>query len=405
MPKSCPSGKDEFLHLADHHELDGQIDKARVYETELVMRRQHTKGAWWLEAGPDLPVGVELVEVPLHPTSEGRCKVNLIVDGKALVGPGSRLARVREMTPTDEKVLEAVRKTDRQASDLHVEMLKVARDAEDTVEGPEAEIERNVSATAFLAANYTKKGKAERQEQLFPELEEEIRKGKEALCAGVKWPDQSTEEYKDEVVNRSEKLINPKLSKRQKTSLITRILRPFSIAFWMAGCSAPRVEGFTASIQLKPDAQPRVQQPCKLSAFDQKRLEYHEDVEVAEGKAVWAEPGGPYCWGSPSFVVDQTGKGVLGRPVRDYRWPNSQTLDAAWPAADAEACLRRAQAGSVHTSLDWVWGFTQCGVTEETSKILALVARRGLLLPKVLYFGPKQGPGIFPDGSACYGSI
>ena len=34
-------------------------------------------------------------------------------------------------------------------------------------------------------------------------------------------------------------------------------------------------------------------------------------------------------------------------------------------------------------------------VDEETSKILALVTRRGMLLPKVLYFGPKQGPGIF----------
>ena len=110
---------------------------------------------------------------------------------------------------------------------------------------------------------------------------------------------------------------------------------------------------------------------------------------------MWAKPGGSYCWGSPSFVVDEAGKVVLGRPVRDYRWPNSQTLDSAWPAADAEAQLRRAQSGSVHSSLDCVWGFTQVGITEETSKILALITRRGLLLPKVLYFGPKQGPGIF----------
>ena len=27
--------------------------------------------------------------------------------------------------------------------------------------------------------------------------------------------------------------------------------------------------------------------------------------------------------------------------------------------------------------------------------VLAFVTRRGMLLPKVLYFGPKQGPGIF----------
>ena len=162
----------------------------------------------------------------------------------------------------------------------------------------------------------------------------------------------------------------------------------------MIGCCAPRVEGYQAHITLRPDAQPKIQQPYRLSEFDQKRLEYHEDVEVAEGKAVWADPGGSYSWGSPSFVVDQTGKGVLGRPVRDYRWPNSQTLDTAWPAADAEACLRRAQSGTIHSSFDCVWGFTQIGVTPETSEILALNTRRGLLLPKVLYFGPKQGPGI-----------
>ena len=41
-----------------------------------------------------------------------------------------------------------------------------------------------------------------------------------------------------------------------------------------------------ADITLKSDAQPRIQQPDKLSAFDQARLEYHEDVEVSERKAV-----------------------------------------------------------------------------------------------------------------------
>ena len=117
--------------------------------------------------------------------------------------------------------------------------------------------------------------------------------------------------------------------------------------------------------------------------------------EVAEGKAVWAPPGMAFNFASPSFVVDQDGKGLCGRPVRDYRHVNSQTMDCAWAAADAEACLTRAQAGWYHTSLDCVWGFTQLPVDEETSKILALVTRRSMLLPKVLYFGPKQGPGIF----------
>ena len=156
--------------------------------------------------------------------------------------------------------------------------------------------------------------------------------------------------------------------------------------------------GYTAPITPIPGAQPRIQQPYKLPAFDQYRLDYHEGMDIAEGKAYWAKPGGAYAWGSPSFVVDQAGKGVLGRPVRGYRWVNSQTMDVAWPAADAEMCLRRSQKGVLHTSVDCVWGFTQIGLDEESQQLLALCTRRGLLVPKVLYFGPKQGPGIFQGG-------
>ena len=102
----------------------------------------------------------------------------------------------------------------------------------------------------------------------------------------------------------------------------------YSSVFWIAGCQTPRVQGFVAGVQLKPDAVPRVAQPYNLSAHDQMRLEHHEDMEVKEGKAEWAPAGHRGEWGSASFVVDQDGKGLLGRPVRDYRWPNSQTLDS-----------------------------------------------------------------------------
>ena len=74
----------------------------------------------------------------------------------------------------------------------------------------------------------------------------------------------------------------------------------------------------------------------------------------------------------------------------------------------------RCQRGYYHTSLDCVWGFTQLPIDEETSRILALNTRRGILVPKVLYFGPKQGPAIFqafadsvlghvrgPEGEEC----
>ena len=83
------------------------------------------------------------------------------------------------------------------------------------------------------------------------------------------------------------------------------------------------------------------------------------DLDVDEGKARWLEPGEKSGWGSPSFVVDQDGKGLLGRPVRDYRYVNSQTLDVAWPSANAERVLQRAQQAALHSTLDCIWGFTQ----------------------------------------------
>ena len=95
--------------------------------------------------------------------------------------------------------------------------------------------------------------------------------------------------------------------------------------------------------------------------------------------------------------MDSEAKGLLGRPVRDYRYVNSQTVEDAWPAPNAEQCLARAQRAAVISVLDAVWAFTQMKVSDNTSKLLALVSRRGLLLPLVLNFGAKQGPSAFQN--------
>ena len=102
---------------------------------------------------------------------------------------------------------------------------------------------------------------------------------------------------------------------------------------------------------------------------------------MAEGKARWAIPGEWPSWGSPSFIVDSDAKGLLGRPVRDYRYVNQSTEDVAWPAPSAERCLQRAQAACLQSCLDCVWGFTQVAIDDATSDLLALTTRRGLLKP------------------------
>lgn len=146
------------------------------------------------------------------------------------------------------------------------------------------------------------------------------------------WPNQDDPSYKDHIAKLAEPLIGDALSASQKTLLSTRIIRRFSLCLWVAGRAAPRVEGYAAHVEIKPNATPVCQQQFPLSAYDQLRLEYHEDLEVHEGKAFWLEPGVGSPWSSPSFVVDQPGKGSLARPARDYRIVNAATLDHAWPA-------------------------------------------------------------------------
>jgi len=208
-------------------------------------------------------------------------------------------------------------------------------------------------------------------------------------------PDQESPGYRDHCAAEALPHVGKHLTDTQRRLFLDSVVRRFSDVLWSEGCEAPRVEGFTVDLKQKPDARPRVFQPFPLSAFDQLRLELHEDMEVAQGKARWAEAGERSPWGSPSFVVDQDGKGLLGRPVRDYRWVNSQTEDVAWPSPSAERTLGLAQRAALLTTMDCVWGFTQCAVTPETSDLLALVTRRGMLKPLVLFFGPKQGPGVF----------
>ncbi len=223
----------------------------------------------------------------------------------------------------------------------------------------------------------------------------EIEEKKAQQEAGVKWPNQTSEKYKDEAEKVASGLLGPRLTQRQRRNFLHKVVRAFSMCFWLPGCLPPRVKGFRADIRLRVDATPRITQPFPLSKYDELRLQYHEDEEVRDGKARWLLPGERCEYGSPSFVVDSEAKGLLGRPVRDYRYPNEQTEDIAWPSANADECLTRAQQGAVHTQLDCIWGFTQLELSPEAQEVFTLVTKRGMLRPLVLFFGAKQGPAIF----------
>ena len=81
LPEKIPKGNDAILHLASHQAFDGRPDAARVFYPEFRIAKAHLDGRWWIEGGPDLPLDVEVVEGPLVPGPDGRCKVELIVEG------------------------------------------------------------------------------------------------------------------------------------------------------------------------------------------------------------------------------------------------------------------------------------------------------------------------------------
>ena len=201
--------------------------------------------------------------------------------------------------------------------------------------------------------------------------------------------------FKDDIERQASPHIGSQLTRRQRTSFVNRVLRVISACLWIDGCPAPRVKDFEAHIEQFESAVPKIQQPLPLCQFDQSRLEYQEDLDVHEGKAEWISAGQAGSWGSTLFVVDQDGKGLRGRAVRDYRYVNSQTADTPWPSASAAAFLERAQQGAPHTTMDAVWGFNHLPADDATGELLQTVARRGILRPRVLYMGPKQGLGIF----------
>ena len=65
-------------------------------------------------------------------------------------------------------------------------------------------------------AKYAKVGRKDRQAALFPELQKEGEKVRSGLSDGsIKFEDQSGEAFKKEITERSDKLINKELTKKQ----------------------------------------------------------------------------------------------------------------------------------------------------------------------------------------------
>ena len=124
-----------------------------------------------------------------------------------------------------------------------------------------------------------------KQKELTEEQQQEIKEARKDIKTDVVFDNQESTEYKKHLTSVHEGLCHKDLLPQRKSSIL-RVLHKFALCFWAIGCKAPQVEGFVAKIHPKPDAVGKCQQPFRLSAYDQARLELHEDV----AEDAWKRP-------------------------------------------------------------------------------------------------------------------
>ena len=221
-----------------------------------------------------------------------RAPADLLVEETVRVGPGSPgLTRMRPMNGRGAKVLVAATRLGVQAAEARLKREACVSDAgaqcRRGTRFANATPERlGEMAESFLAANYQKKGLKARQEELLPELQQQVREARAEAEQGAKHPGQVSDEFKDEMCKRAEEkeLVGSKLANTQRATYCRRIWRTCSMAFWIAGRLPPRVKGFLANIEPIHGAQPKIQQPYRLPLHGQTRLELREDIEVLDGE-------------------------------------------------------------------------------------------------------------------------
>ena len=163
-----------FLRLADHAATSPPAGRSTIESIELVTNQKCVDKEMWAMPGPDVPDNVQVVEGPVVPVN-GRCSVDVIAHGPATMGPATKLVELREMTAKDKEILEGAHRAERHRHEvgdallyMHDEAMTSAMTSTISSSSPPLDDE------CLLSANYKAKGKRERQQALFPELEREI---------------------------------------------------------------------------------------------------------------------------------------------------------------------------------------------------------------------------------------
>ena len=146
--------------------------------------------------------------------------------------------------------------------------------------------------------NYRDQGKKEKQAARMPELLETIRKAKEALGSGVKypsWESRKSEEYLTEIKRLCDQSIDPARdggarrrlegkTAQERQQMWNEVIVKNTECWWIDGCAAPTVKGYKVNMEAKENAVLVAMQPIPLSPYDRARVQYHIWEAIALGK-------------------------------------------------------------------------------------------------------------------------
>jgi hypothetical protein len=155
--------------------------------------------------------------------------------------------------------------------------------------------------------SYKVRGRKQKQEELFPDLLAEIEKRRKDREKGAHYTAEERfgVEFRKELAKASMERIGG--TEAEKREFFDSVIAKHPDVYWIDGCPAPTVKSKLIHFNLKPGAVPKARKPIPLSPYDDLRVEFHIEENIAEGKLRRVEPEkGEKLpeWATPVFVVD-----------------------------------------------------------------------------------------------------
>ena len=161
---------------------------------------------------------------------------DFVVHGNCAVSPSQKVVQIRPMNGSDERLLSELRKAEHARDIASQELQQCLKEANEELLVEEISTKHPEKA-GMLLSKYKAKGRKERQEKLYPQLWKEIEEARKDIHEKARYPDQSSETYKDacEKAVTAKGSLGKHLTTRQRKTFLQKVIRAFSTVFWLQG--------------------------------------------------------------------------------------------------------------------------------------------------------------------------